>query len=284
MQGVQEVQEVLRCASVTVDLHTNSEPQDRAFAVAPMHLHLHLLHPLHLLHLLHLLHPSHPLHLPWPVLSDIVPLTPEEARHVRCPSLRARRVVVHDRVCCRACERSGGGARSAAAHSRSRRRSPAVPARHRRASDASRRQRLADDSPHLRRLGVQSAGADHHRERGPTRTGVDARHRCVERSRGAANREQRHHVRRHAGQSGDRIRGDNRQGALALSTPAPRRRGAAASDDTRGGVVRGQGLPCRQRSCARRTGCTNGSRDLDDHGRGEQQWLLHDDGAARGGR
>ena len=56
--------------------------------------------------------------------------------------------------------------------------------------------------PHLRRLGLQPAGADHDRERRPAEAGMDPGDRPGRGPPGAADRQQRRDVRRDAGEPG----------------------------------------------------------------------------------
>ena len=128
--------------------------------------------------------------------------------------------------------------RSAAQRPRRRRRAAAaaaadagdpqgLPAGHRGAAAEARRRRLADDPPHLRRLGLQPARSDHAGQRRAAAAGVDLLDRRHQRTRSAADRERRRDVRVDAGQPGDRRRGEDRHAAVALSPADARgRRGA----------------------------------------------------------
>src|SRR5882672_3189736 len=75
----------------------------------------------------------------------------------------------------------------------------AVHAGDRRAAEKSGGRQLADVPPHLRRLGLQPARRDHARQCRPAATGLELRYRPDRGPRGAAGREQRGYVRRHAG-------------------------------------------------------------------------------------
>ena len=98
----------------------------------------------------------------------------------------------------------------AAKQSRDRRRSigraltspRALSSRHDRSPAEAGRRRLADGPAHLRRLGLQPAGADHAGERCAPRAGLELPDRREQRTRSAADRQRRRDVRRDPGQSG----------------------------------------------------------------------------------
>ena len=135
---------------------------------------------------------------------------------------------------------------------------------HRRTSAEPRRRRLADDPADVRRLGLQPARSDYagQRRAAAARLGVlDRRDRAAT---GAADRERRRHVHRHAEQPGDRARRQDRRTALALPPPAARRCHRAARNQPRRRAVRRQGVLRARRGGARRARRPNRSRGLDD--------------------
>ena len=110
-------------------------------------------------------------------------------------------------------------------------------------SEESARRRLADDPPHVRRLGIQPAQPDRYRTTSARlqpawvfSTGVD------QRTRGAADRRQRRDVRVDAGQPGDRHQREDRHAAVAVSPAAADARRAAASDQPRRRRLQRQGV------------------------------------------
>ena len=112
--------------------------------------------------------------------------------------------------------------------------------------------KLALDSPHLRRLGLQPAHRDHDRQRRTAAHGVEHPDRRRPRPRGRAGRQQRRDVHHHAEQSGDRAQREDRRAALEIQAAAARRRVRAARHQSWRGAPRRQGLLRRRRGGARR--------------------------------
>ena len=83
--------------------------------------------------------------------------------------------------------------------------------------------RLADDSPHVRRVGLQPAQSDQHRQRQQAAAGLDDRHGRDARPRVGARRQQRRDVRDHAEQSGDRARREDRRHVCGATSDRERR-------------------------------------------------------------
>ena len=98
----------------------------------------------------------------------------------------------------------------------------------------------------LRWLGLQSARADHPWQRHAAAAGVELLHRCDQRPPGAADCQQRRHVRGNAGEPGDRTRCENRRLALALSKAASGGRHPVARHQPRRRAARQQS-PVRSR-------------------------------------
>ena len=120
-------------------------------------------------------------------------------------------------------------------------------ARDRRAASEPRAAGLADVPPHLRRLGLQSAGPDHAGQRRLPPAGVDILHRLRPRSSGAAHRQRRTHVRHHPTghrrPSGARARRGDRRSVVALRAgPAGGCPQAPRQGEPRRRPVRRQGL------------------------------------------
>ena len=168
-----------------------------------------------------------------------------------------------------------GAATAAAARARSAD-SAELQAGHGGTPEETRGQRLADDPPHLQRVGLQPARSDHAGQRQPAAAGVVLLDRPGQRPRGAADRQQRRDVRRHARQPGDRHRGEDRHGSLALQEGAGGGRHRAPPDQPRRRALRRQGLFRRGRRGARGHRCQDRQRSVGHQGRGEQERLLHD--------
>ena len=144
--------------------------------------------------------------------------------------------------------------------------------------------RMADDPPHLRRVGLQPARSDHRRQRRAAAAGMGLRDRRRERPRGAAPRPRRRDVRLDAGQPGDRRRCQDGHASLALSATTARRRRRHAPDDARCRSLRRQGVSPGERGRAGGAGRPHGQGSVDRRSRREPARLLHDAGAAGGGR
>ena len=136
----------------------------------------------------------------------------------------------------------------------------------------------------LRQSRLQPARADHDRERGGPRAGLDHVDRRDVRSRGAADRQRRRDVRDDAGGPGHRHRCAHRRATLDLQPAVPGGHGAPASDEPRRRPVRRQGLlyDTRRVRGGPRRGVRRGG--LGDGGRRLPDRLLHDDRAAGGER
>ena len=130
--------------------------------------------------------------------------------------------------------------------------------------------KLARDSSHLRRMGLQPAHRDHDRQRRTAAHGVEHPDRRRPRPRGRAHRQQRRDVHHHAQQSGHRAQREDRRAALAIQTAAARGRVRAARHESWRGAPRRQGLLRRRRGGARRARREDRQGSLDDDGRRQQ--------------
>ena len=152
------------------------------------------------------------------------------------------------------------------------------------AAAEARGRRVADDPPHLRRVGLQPARSDHRRQRRTPAAGVGLLDRRRERPRGAAPRPRRRDVRLDARQPGDCRRREDGPASLALSTAAARGRRRHAPDHARRRALRRQGVSPGERGRARRARRPDGQGSVDRRRRRQPERLLHDAGAAGGGR
>ena len=153
--------------------------------------------------------------------------------------------------------------------------------RDRRAAEEPGARELVDAARQLPGLDVQPAQPDQHQQRQAPGPGVELCDRRQFRPRGAADRQRRRHVRRHALRSAARARRQDRRSAVALPARAARRLRRPAQHQARRRPVRRQGLHDR---AGRRAGR---ARRQDRRGRlGERAGrrlaagLLHDHGAA----
>ena len=111
-----------------------------------------------------------------------------------------------------------------------------------RATSQARRSGLADDPPHLRRMGLQSAVRHYAGERSAIEAGVGVLDRRSASASGRTARQRRRDVRHESEQSGHRDRCEERKPALALSTAARDRHERSASDQPRRGALWRQGV------------------------------------------
>ena len=148
-----------------------------------------------------------------------------------------------------------------------------------------RRRRVADDPPHLRRLGLQPAGPDHTGQRRPVAAGVGVLDRRGQRPRGGAGRRQRRDVPVHAGAPRGGHRREDRPAAVALHQGGARTTIIAPHPTTRGIALYGDKVFFAANDATlvaldARTGAQVWSAKVAEN----KRRLLHDAGAAGGRR